>query len=444
MSAAESYTNNIEGVKQYQQKLQDDTLGGYDEMVSNLTSDYNDTLTKYQDKWSSLQDAGVDDLLGMAGSKALITGGYKLYKHINRFRKPQPVGYEKGVGGDVSQAPRVRPAGESDGGTSGSAVTEDASEGLEGAGYGGGDEDLDEGPTEGAFRDIDDIPEAGGGGEGGGEGGDDLGGGDVITPNQGAAGTELDPLEQITQDPLEFQDDAPVPNRGAAGTELDGPDLHEAADEPPDGAGYASDRPQFQNRGYNEEADTPSSVNFGDRGGQVQPASSDAPPLEQPKMKPPDIDSSYDTPEASKDLPSNFQGGGEMKEMKPVNELSGQPSQNVQDQLSQRADLTRTGGPPGGGGGDADGGGTSLFDDAKSFFGDVGFEDVVAGGEVLGAVAGLVMIGDSVYHLFDPPSKPKAPTAQNMIEPLQQTTSKYSDGLVSTDSAQDRSGSGAF
>ena len=49
-----------------------------------------------------------------------------------------------------------------------------------------------------------------------GDEGDDEGGAgaDVVTPNQGAAGTELDAPETITQDPLEFQDE---PDLGSTG-----------------------------------------------------------------------------------------------------------------------------------------------------------------------------------------------------------------------------------
>ena len=120
MSAGESYANNVEGVKQYQQKLNEDAIEGYDEMAANITSQYNDTLTKYQEKWSSLQDAGIDDLMGMAGSKALITGGYKLYKNINKWRKPKAP--------DGTKAPE-RPPGEG-GTTSGTATTEDTVTGV--------------------------------------------------------------------------------------------------------------------------------------------------------------------------------------------------------------------------------------------------------------------------------------------------------------------------
>ena len=82
MSAGETYADNISRIRDYQSKLEDDSAQGFDEISGDLTSAYNDTLTKYNEKWKSLQDAGVDDLLGMAGSKALITGGYKLYKKV--------------------------------------------------------------------------------------------------------------------------------------------------------------------------------------------------------------------------------------------------------------------------------------------------------------------------------------------------------------------------
>ena len=187
MSAGESYANNIEGVKQYQQKLQDDAIGGYDEMVADLTSDYNDTLTKYQDKWSSLQDAGVDDLLGLAGSKALITGGYKLYKHINRYRKPKAP--------DGTKVPE-RPPGEG-GTTSGTATTEDASAGF----------DAD------AFDDFaaKNLARFGGSDTGGGledAGFSEKDAGDLF--GEGEPPTTQDPLEfreaPTTQDPLEFRE----------------------------------------------------------------------------------------------------------------------------------------------------------------------------------------------------------------------------------------------
>jgi hypothetical protein len=54
-------------------------------------------------------------------------------------------------------------------------------------------------------------------------------------------------------------------------------------------------------------------VDFGGGTGQIQPASGDpAPPPEAPPSQAPDIDATYNAPEAPGDLPANFQGGGEM------------------------------------------------------------------------------------------------------------------------------------
>ena len=53
MSAGETYADNISRIRDYQSKLEDDSAQGFDEISGDLTSAYNDTLTKYNEKWKS-------------------------------------------------------------------------------------------------------------------------------------------------------------------------------------------------------------------------------------------------------------------------------------------------------------------------------------------------------------------------------------------------------
>ncbi len=566
MSAGESYANSVEGVKQYQQKLNEDAIGGYDEMVANITSQYNDTLTKYQEKWSSLQDAGIDDLMGMAGSKALITGGYKLYKNINKWRKPNAP--------DGTKVPE-RPPGEG-GTTSGTATTEDASAGFDAGAFDdfaaknlarfGGSEDTGGGLEDVGFseKDAGDLFGEGGEGEivdgfktalqeqqandfvarfnnldpaaqskvksdyltdpeynaaastqdemlanqatmdkhltaaepdpiGGPEPVTMGGGGGSAAPDGGSAVVDdgaaprtgiLDRVDTLLErdrgegeagagsdvSPL---DDSPFPEVDTSGNRIggdgDAPAVVDDAPAPRTGLldrvddllerdrNLAPDGGSADSGGSSnltaeapapdptpDPTPAPDPVPFEERNvGQIQPASSDpAPPPEAPPSKPPDIDTSYDAPESSRDLPSDFQGGGELRD---VGSGGGGPEQPVPDQLTPPKTTSVT---PEDAGADLDDAGTSLFDDAKSglskLFADTSFEDVAALGEVGGSIAGLVMVADAVDHLFNPPKSPTAPKPQMTFEPLQQTTAKYSQGLVSTDSAQDRAGSGMF
>ena len=92
--------------------------------------------------------------------------------------------------------------------------------------------------------------------------------------------------------------------------------------------------------------------------------------------------------------------------------------------------------------GAAEGGGELL---AGMGLGDAILGAIPVVGEIGLAVSGLVAIGEGIYHLFHPPTKPKSPTPPPQVESPQSLTMKYSMALPSADNSIDRAASvGAF
>ena len=467
MSAGESYANNVEGVKQYQQKLQDDAIGGYDEMVANITSQYNDTLTKYQEKWSSLQDAGIDDLMGIAGSKALITGGYKLYKNINKWRKPKAPGEQ----GDPDTA-----AGEGTGTGTGTAnLTEDTLAGVNppkapvpktatpkssGTASSNVDDEAVAGKSN-PFSKLFDKDE-----EPGAEprveikydpqqaakqqGNVDVDGGDLIqdvTPIDRSIGEtpslsdapRPDPVFQPSQIAPEF-DPTNFSNTGATIEQADRQTLSDV-----DLSQDARLKRQFAQT--DEDLSGDSGQNMSDLVMGRQPPVVDTPPSASINTTAPPASAS--STDYSVNLSTKLPPENQLTPPKSTGTSGSSGSGSGTSGASGDDQLTPPKADPGAGpDADLDDAGSSLFDDAKSglgkLFGDTTFEDVASFTEVGASIAGLVMVADAVDHLFNPPKSPTDPKPQMTFEPLEQVTAKYSQGLVSTDSAQDRAGSGMF
>ena len=162
-------------------------------------------------------------------------------------------------------------------------------------------------------------------------------------------------------------------------------------------------------------------VDFGGGTGQIQPASGDpAPPPEAPPSQAPDIDATYNAPEAPGDLPANFQGGGEMGQVGSAGEGAG------------------AGGGEGAAGTDAVvAGGEEAGTEAAtgvltSVLGEGGVAALGVVAEAVPVLGGIAAIGHGLYELFHHSSKPKPPPA-----PMQSVSSKGELVTPSFDSVTD-------
>ena len=98
----------------------------------------------------------------------------------------------------------------------------------------------------------------------------------------------------------------------------------------------------------------------------------------------------------------------------------------------------------------AEAGGEAAAEGGGEVLAGLGVGDAILGaipvvGEIGLAVSGLVAIGEGIYHLFHPPTKPKSPPPAPQVEAPQSLTMKYSMALPSADNSIDRAASvGAF
>ena len=100
--------------------------------------------------------------------------------------------------------------------------------------------------------------------------------------------------------------------------------------------------------------------------------------------------------------------------------------------------------PKTGGGGGADAV-APVVDDAAEEGADFTFGELAAGavpviGEAALAIGGLVALGEGIYHLFDKPDKPDAPSVVIPNQAPAELTAKYADALPSADNSVDRGG----
>ncbi len=365
--------------------LQDyyNTIGGYSsnmDSMNNFLSNYDDSFyDDFNDKVKEAKEQG-QALIEAGGA---VEGVYLGFKGIQKGVRAWRSKYGKKNDGDED--------GQGDDSNGGDADNTNPG--------GGGDEDVD--------VDVDEP--------------------DVVTPNQGAAGTELDEPEQVTQDPLEFQEDAPVPNQGAAGTELDEPEpegLEGMFDE--DDAGGLFDADPVGSAGPPRAAGQIDDVD--DLGGDLLDQGPDLGQMYQGRAtldEAPDLAAAPEAPPpaAVPDAPAPIQPGTAATDTRPGMTEDGMDTYDPDQSLAP--DPTPEGGGGGGGGGGGAGGGAAddvapiveeqAAGDAEGILtgvlGESGVAALGVAAEAVPILGGVAAIGYGLYELFHHHSKPKPPPA---------------------------------
>ena len=501
MSSADMYADQVANIREKMSQLNVDEISGYDDIANDISSKFESTLSNYDDKWKSVQDAGVDDLAGLVGVKGVYQGGKKMYQ-----------GY-KALKGRYAAKRKARALDEDDLDDDAEPLDESVRDAVSGNEpensdfynedgqhyFTGTDEAHDRYYDEdGNLKDPTDVPE-GHKGTTTQDGGDDaaeednaLGGGDNGGGLQEAGYTEEDAARLFDPPPTQVHtgqllgDDTGADASGSAtfdgGGDDDWFDRMVENDPPEDLTSQTRTfRTNFQNA-YTDPAASDDPFQRGMTGGGDEFAdasdAADAPrltmeatrlPTEAPiqpgtgatDTRPGMTEDGMDTYDAGADLggADSLVGGGQGAVESGLTEggesLYSRVGSKVFGNLAERGQNIKAG-----------------FQSVKDFFsgsktaaGDVGADvggeaAVEGGGELAGmavgdavlgaipvigevglAVSGLVAIGEGIYHLFHHPKKPPSPTAQPQVQAPQSLTMKYSMALPSADNSVDRAGS---
>jgi hypothetical protein len=478
--SADIYADNISRLKEQLNNLQQEKIENYTDIAANITDKYNKAMEGYEEKWKSVQDAGMDDLAGLLGVKGVFKGGKKLYNlYQTRKAKRQAAQEEKSK-----------------------QQSEDVDEGLDADQIKGPDEIPDVAGGRKMFQDDDDLDanqdwynDAGEKYFTGTEAehdnyyNDD---GTLKDPSNVPEGHQANSKEDDDDD--DFDDDAQqIDNTPQQSTLQNAPD--DVADSSRGGADLGEDEfaddPSFLNPSISANPMITSEPAPGPTYGRVfnQTRPTDAQLAEDPFQPTANqsISSSF-TPRDRGPMPET--GGGEPVIAEPIAEGGDAPG--LLDTIGSKAsELVGKAGDMVGQAGDLlNNVGNRIFSNlaqrgqnirqgfqnVKNFFSksagdageigaDVGGDAAAAGGEasagilsslgigdaVLGAVpvvgeiglavGGLVAIGEGIYHLFHHPKAPPAPPPSAPLTAPNVMTQKYSLALPSSDSSQDHSAS---
>jgi hypothetical protein len=437
--AQEMYADRVASIREKLARINEDNVEESADFANNLTSEYNEKMKEYTDKWKGIQDAGGEELAGVLGVKGIYAGGKRLvdlYKGTQARKTAKKEKEQKDeLDDDFDEDPEELDVG--DGARQESSFQKDDGQKF----FEGSDRDRQEFyDDDGDLKDPTRIPEG-----------------------HQATGDEEPPQEdeqnEEDDNPFRMPDDVrdSLKKLPTDATDADQPSFvdvvaqgqrdREARRDLLDGA---EDQPSDLNRTPLDSFETGSA-----RPAPAQPDTSTDPFQPTPRDAP-SVRSQFDRNPADSPADQSGSVGGEqpLELTDDSGSFLGRVGSKTFKSLAERGQGIRKGfgavkdffSPSGGATAGAEGAeaGTAGAEAGGELAG-LGAGDAVLGaipviGEVGLAISGLVAIGEGIYHLFHPEDKPPPPKPDAPISAPHALTAKYASALPSQDNAVDQSG----